>query len=125
MEFTAQTNTGQYDIEASVRWIGSDLLVAMWGGEKPHIGAVAIAQPRPSLKNPDQNSATASVFCFLGHKEGELAKRAAERLSAALNTNVIVTAGLHWKDLPSSGIQQVLKNSKALVEVIIGKLAQR
>jgi hypothetical protein len=46
-EFTIETDTGAYDLTASVRMIGPDLLIAIWGGEKPHIGAVAVAQPRP------------------------------------------------------------------------------
>jgi hypothetical protein len=28
------------------------LIILATGGEKPHVGAVAIAIPRPSLKNP-------------------------------------------------------------------------
>ena len=59
---------GAYDLEASVQKIGENLLVAIWGGELPHIGAVAIAQPRPSLKDPDRISSTASVFCLAYEK---------------------------------------------------------
>ncbi|MGD8524504.1 MAG: hypothetical protein PVF56_25390, partial [Desulfobacterales bacterium] len=73
-EFTINTDTGAYDLTASIRWIGPDLLVAIWGGEKPHIGAVAMAQPRPSLKDPEVTSSTASVFSYVGHKEDDLAK---------------------------------------------------
>jgi hypothetical protein len=125
MDFTLQTTSGLFDIEANVRQIGPDLLVAIWGGDQPHIGAVAIAQPRPSLKDPTQNAATASVFCFLGHKEADLAKKAAERLSAALTTNVTVTAGLHWEGITAAGIQQALDNSEELVEMIIDRISQR
>ena len=50
-DFSVKTAEGSYDLEASGQWLGPDLLVAIWGGEKPHIGAVAVAQPRPSLKN--------------------------------------------------------------------------
>ena len=42
-EFTVRTHEGEYDITASIRLIGQDVLVAIWGGEKPHIGAVAMA----------------------------------------------------------------------------------
>jgi hypothetical protein len=64
MEFTLKTDSGTFDVVANVRRIGPDLLVAIWGGEKPHIGAVAAAQPRPSLKDPAVTSATASVICY-------------------------------------------------------------
>ena len=123
MEFTINTKESEYDISASVRRIGPDILVAIWGGEKPHIGAVAMAQPRPSLKDPKVTSATASVFAFVGHKEDELAKAAAQVLAATLKTNVVVAAGIHWDNLPPEGIQQVIKNSEVLVEMILEKIA--
>jgi hypothetical protein len=118
-EFTLETDTGAYDLTASVRMIGSDLLIAIWGGEKPHIGAVAVAQPRPSLKDPAVTSSSASVICLLGHKEDELAKAAAEILAAALKTQVVVTAGIHWDNLAPEAIQCVVRNSEILVDKIL------
>ena len=123
MDFVIKTNEGAYDLEAQVRLIGNDLLVAIWGGEKPHIGAVSVAQSRPSLKDPDATSATASVFCFVGHKEDELAKAASEILAAALNTHVVVTAGIHWDNITKEGIQKVIQNSEILVDLILEKIA--
>ncbi|HDH87977.1 MAG TPA: hypothetical protein ENF36_08070 [Desulfobacteraceae bacterium] len=123
MDFTVKTNEGVYDLEAGVRLIGQDLLVAIWGGEKPHIGAVSVAQPRPSLKYPEVMSATASVICLLGHKENELAKAASEILAAALNTSVVVTAGIHWDNISKDGIQKVIKNSQILVDLILERIA--
>ena len=122
MEFTINTNEGEYDLAASVRQIGQDILVAIWGGDKPHIGAVAMAQPRPSLRDPDVTSSTASVFAYVGHKEDELAKAAAEILAATLKTNVVVAAGIHWDNLPPEGIQRVIENSNILVETILEKI---
>lgn len=119
MEFTTRTQTGAYDLTANVRRIGQDLLVAIWGGEKPHIGAVAAAQPRASLKDPATTSATASVICYVGHKEDELVKASAEIIAAVLNTRVVVTAGIHWDNIDQDGIDTILKNSKILVEMIL------
>ena len=123
MDFVVKTDEGAYDLEAAVRLIGKDVLVAIWGGEKPHIGAVSVAQPRPSLKDPKTTSATASVICFVGHKEDELAKAASEILAAALNTQVVVTAGIHWDNIAEEGIQKVIGNSEILVDMILNKLA--
>lgn len=118
-EVKVKTNTGSFDIEAGVKRIGDDLLVAISGGEKPHIGAVSVAQSRPSLKNPDNVSATASVICFPAHKEDELAKAVSEVLSAALDTRVVVTAGIHWDNISEDGIMKVINNSKILVDLIL------
>ena len=120
--FIVRTHEGSYDLEAAVRVIGQDVLLAIWGGEKPHIGAVSVAQPRPSLRKPDTTSATASVICLPGHKEDELAKMASERLAAALNTSVVVTAGMHWDNIGEEGIRQVVENSHRLISLILDEM---
>ena len=123
MEFRIKTEAEVYRLEASVQEIGSDLLIAIWGGDKPHIGAVAVAQPRPSLKDSSVLSATASVFCYVGHKDDVIAKESAEKLSAALNRNVTVTVGIHWDDLQEVGIKTVVENSQQLVSTIIAEIS--
>jgi hypothetical protein len=122
--FSVKTAAGAYDIEARVMGIGEDLLVAIYGGETPHIGAVAVAQPRPSLRDASRVSATASVFCRMGHKEDDLAKATSEVLAATLNAPVVVTAGIHWDDLDEAGIKTVIQNSRVLVEMILEKLKE-
>ena len=119
LDVKVKTETGSFDIEAGVRRIGEDLLVAIWGGEKPHIGAVSVARSRPSLRNPETLSATASVICFPAHKEDELAKAVSEILAAALDTSVVVTAGIHWDNISKEGIKKVISNSKILVDLIL------
>ena len=122
MEFHVITTQGKYDLEAYVRSIGEDLLVAVSGGEKPHIGAVAVAQPRPSLKDPTVRSATASVICYVGHKEDDLAKHAAEKLAASFNTRVVVTAGIHWDNLSEEGIEKVIRHSRLLLDLVVDRV---
>ncbi len=116
------TQTGAYDIEARAVWIGPDLLVYIWGGNRPHIGSVAAAQPRPSLKDSEATSATASVLTYIGHKDDVTAKFAAEALAGALAVNVVVTAGIHWDNLDDARIQIVIANTKTLVSQLIQAL---
>lgn len=113
-----------YNIEAEAVWIGPDLLVYVFGGEAPHIGAVAMAQPRPSLAEPDKTSATTSVFAYVGHKEDMLARQTAKALASALDTRVVVTAGIHWDDIPPEAIDIVLANSRELVKLLIQRLSK-
>jgi len=122
LEIKIKTGDNAYSLEACVKKIGNDLLVSIWGGEIPHIGAVAVAQPRPSLKDPRVRSATASVFCYPGHKEDVIAKETAERVSAALDTNVTVTAGAHWDNIDETGIKAVLESNRQLISMIIEKI---
>ena len=125
MEFRIKTTEEAYNLEGFVKSIGEDLLVAMWGGERPHFGAVAVAQPRLSLRDQSAVSATASVFCYVGHKEDGIAKEAAESLSAALNRNTTVTVGMHWDNIDEAGIKTIVENSRQLVNMILDEMSRR
>jgi hypothetical protein len=122
--FRFRTEEGRYDLEASAQWIGNDLLVAIWGGEQPHIGAVALAQPRPSLKDAASKSSTASVLCVVGHKEDAVVKSVSEFLSASLNTRVVATAGMHWENLDEDGIRSVVEHVDSLMKCMARHLEE-
>ena len=49
---TTQIAEGQvpYVVEATVTLCGTDIAVNIGGGLLPHIGAIALASPRPSIK---------------------------------------------------------------------------
>jgi len=113
-----EVTDGRFPVAGLWQRLGPDYLLSLWGGEA-HIGAVAMAQSRPSLADPERLSATASVYCYLGHKEDGVVKMASERLAAALNAKVVVAAGLHWDNLEPSQIEAVLDNVSRLVEKII------
>ncbi len=112
-----------YVVKAEVVRVGDDVLVRIWGGEKPHIGAVAAALPRPSLADASRTSATTSVLAFPGHKEDLVARDAAKRLASALGNTVVVTAGIHWDDLSAEGIEAVQSHCGEIVTILIERLA--
>ena len=97
------------EVFAQVNLIGNDLLVVLWGGTKPHIGAIGIGQPSKSLKDSKKISATSSVFTFVGHKEDTVAKWMSEELARGLNKTVVVSCGMHWDGLTDERINQILR----------------
>ena len=121
---SVRTAAPDYRLEAEAVRIGDDLLVSIWGGEKPHIGAVAAAQPRPSLSDPEKTSATASVLSYVGHKEDGVAKEAAEALAARFATHAVVTAGIHWDALPPDGIDTVVERCREITARLIEALEE-
>ena len=97
---------------------GKDLAVVIDGGDCPHIGAVAVSQPRPSLNDDGNVSATTSVIALLGHKEDGVAKVAAEKIASRLNVTVSVSCGIHIDFIK----EEQLKNVKKLVGEVTDEL---
>ena len=116
--FHIQLGIGRFRMEATVVVNGADLAVTVGGGSLYHIGAVALAVPRPSLAVPNLISASASVICVTGHKEDELARTAALQLAARFNRVVVVSVGLHLDSASSQDIAALTANFHALVEQV-------
>ena len=110
---TLSEKRGRFEVFARIDLMGPDLLVTLWGGA-PHIGALAMAVPRPSLRDPGERSATASVFTFPGHKEDAVAKLLSEGLSGRLDRHVVVVAGIHWDGLQPGEINRIMEACEAL-----------
>ncbi len=120
--YRVEVREGRFRIEGRIEEIGRDLLVSVRGGTKPHIGAVGMATPRPSLKDSKNWSATSSNFTFIGHKEDLLVKRISERLAAQLKRNVVVVAGIHWDGITSREIEIIEGLTEKLSDRILKKL---
>jgi hypothetical protein len=120
--FSVESAKGRFKIQAFVQELGQDILVSIWGGTRPHIGAIGMATPRPSLKDPQKWSATSSNFTYVGHKEDAVVKMVSEMLAARLKTNVVVTAGIHWDDITSREIQIIAHLTQKLSDQILKKL---
>jgi hypothetical protein len=112
----------RHRVEASALRCGNDLVVAVQGGTRHHIGATAMAVPRPSLADGSVVSSSASVLCVVGHKEDELARAVALKLSAALACTVTVVAGLHVDSATGGDIRLLLENCDHAIERLIVRL---
>lgn len=104
---------------------GGDLVVIVEGGDVPHIGAIAVGVPRPSLKNPDRTSSTVSVFALTGHKDEIIARYVSEKMASSLNQIVVVVAGVHVNEATEQDIEKLVSNSMKCVEVVLKKLKER
>jgi hypothetical protein len=116
---------GQFRVDAEVLLIGNDVVVSIWGGTRPHVGAVALAIPRPSLKNKKATSATSSVFTRLGHKEDDIVKRFSEQVSAGVNRVAVVTAGIHWDGIAPEGVAIVRSLCDEISRSLIDRVSER
>lgn len=112
---------GRFEVLAKVFEVGPDCLVILWGGTRPHVGAVGMAQVRPSLRDPNKSAASSSVFTFVGHKEDMVAKMMSEELAKRLGRNTVVVAGIHWDNLTDAEIKIITSLSHSILENIVKK----
>ena len=122
--FDITEQKGPFAVSAHTMLIGSDVLVALTGG-RAHIGAVAIAQTRPSIKDAHKISSTSSVFTHVGHKEDVVAKAMSEELSRELSRKVVVAAGIHWDGLKKKDIELVVEICRKITKKIIAEASRR
>lgn len=122
LQFEFGEGTGRHRIWGTAFASRDGLAVNLVGGDRPHIGAVAISIPPASMANPRQRSATTSVFTVPGHREDELARPVAAGLAQALQRTTVVIAGVHIDRARIADIAQVFENAGRAVEVIIAKV---
>lgn len=115
---------GRHRILCRVFATAEGYIVHLLGGTRPHVGAIALGLPRPSLKGTHVSS-TASVLTLLGHKDDELARPAALSLAAALNAPVVVVAGVHVDDPGPGELLRLATNARRAVWVARQVLTRR
>lgn len=98
---------------------GRDLCLVVSGGHAEHVGAVALAQPRPSRRDPGRISASASVLAVPGHQEDQLARELALKIAGALNVTVCVCCGIHLEDADAAAIEEAVRAARLLADELI------
>jgi hypothetical protein len=111
-------------IGAWVTPVGGDLVIAVGGGERPHVGCVVLAQPYPSSSEGDGLSASCSLLTIPPHKEEPIARGIATRVAVSLGRVTVVTAGVHDDNLDAEGIAVYLRLGEELAEELIRHLGQ-
>lgn len=112
----------RFTLHLTITPLGGDLQVVLSGGDKPHIGAVALAVSHPGLGDPDRTDASVSVLTVTGHKEDELARHLARTLACALNATVCATCGIHVDQATKKDIDDILNAADALLHEAVDRL---
>jgi hypothetical protein len=114
--------TGVYTVSATLQLLDQDVLITVWGGTRPHIGALVVSAPHPDHAPEEGRCSTVLQFSFPGHRDNVVARRVAERVASALQRTIVVSAGIHVPDITPAGIDTVLANTDCLIEKIISFL---
>lgn len=98
--------------------IGEDYEITIQGGEKPHIGCVVLAVPRPSLEENGKRSSTSSVLNVTGHKDEVLCRYLAEQAAAKENAVTVCCGGFHMDHITKEQIKEVKQAVKEIVHLL-------
>jgi len=86
--------------------------VSVYGGDRPHIGAVSVAMP----------GVETATTQFPGHRDAATSETWATALSECGFAPVVVEAGVHYEGLTKAGIQSVLAASGRMLEKLLSAL---
>ena len=86
--------------------------IGLFGGDRPHIGAVGILAPDGNI----------SVTEFEGHKEGILCQNWCETLAKAGRTPAVVSAGVHYDKAGKEEIVQIVQLCRELLKDMLNAL---
>ncbi len=95
-------------ISAKVVYVQDDILILVYGGDKPHIGSCLLANQR-ELKS----------ICFKHHKDDILLGIMANKLKKHTSKNICLTGGVHIDGITKKQIQVVLKLGEKLAKKIV------
>ncbi|NLZ49793.1 MAG: hypothetical protein GX895_13635 [Clostridiales bacterium] len=111
------------EITLTALFMGKDLNVSIYGGDLPHIGAIALGIPRPSLEDKNKISSSVSLLTITGHKEDVIVQRLAKVLSKSLNSTVVVSCGIHYDNITLEDIEAINLLISDLTDELISKLS--
>ena len=124
-ECRVEDSPSQRYLEARVEIVGEDVVVAVGGGERPHIGCVVLAQPCWSKTRAEGWAASCSVLTIPPHKEEPIARAVATRIVETVGRVAVVTAGVHDDDIDAEGVATYLRLGRELTDKLAGQLAER
>ena len=119
-----------YGIWAEIRPIGEDVQISVGGGDRDHIGAVALAEPSVTVHpvTGEAVSLTAGessgfsriqLLSAAGHKDAAIAQMFAGAFCDAFQVNVSAVAGVHIDQATDEEIDILMGNASALLQEAI------
>lgn len=102
------------DITAQVTLLDDGIHVLLTGGERSHVGAVALAQNGELLACPS----------FPGHREQVIAERWARALSRETRSCATVACGIHYNNATAEQISEILRICDGLLDEMLAAMAR-
>lgn len=100
-------------IDAEALVFAEGIHVSVYGGDRPHIGAVSVAQPGGEVLTTQ----------FPGHRDAAVSEVWAKAVAGLGLAPVIVEAGIHYDGLDQAGIRSVLAVTDQLLSRLLAALS--
>lgn len=102
------------DITAQITVFDEGVQVLIFGGTRPHIGAVSVIDP----------AGVYSTTQFPGHKDGIVSEQWTKALSAAEYRPAVIIAGIHYDDLSRGQITEVVEMTDDMLDELLCVLSK-
>lgn len=116
------TTFNNHTIKIIALKIGNDFNISIYGGDIPHIGAIALGYPVNLPNNINKLTSTASLLTVPGHKEDIITLNYAKLLAKKLNTTVTICCGIHIKNITPQDITKLTNTIDNLINDLLYKL---
>ncbi|TIH17450.1 hypothetical protein D0S45_07290 [Marinifilum sp. JC120] len=118
-----EKTTFRFTLVMTIERMGKDLSVNLYGGDEPHIGAVALAVPHAGLRDREKVDGSVSLLTVCGHKEDDLARKISYELATSFNCTVSVSCGIHLENATPQEIADVLKAADEMLKQSLDDLS--
>ena len=99
---------------------GNDFNISILGGDDSQIGAVALAVPsKKIINNNEVNSTSASLLTVSGDREDEVVMPVAKKIAKALDSNIVVSCGIHKEKISMKEINLFMQLVNEAVDEFI------
>ncbi len=105
---------GKFEISACIDSLGSDIIILIGGGQKPHAGCVVICEPDKA-----SGEVTTSVHTFATHREEQVARPIAEEVCRRTGSKVVCVCGIHVEKASKKDIELLVRNTHELGRMIL------
>ena len=100
-----ESGTGRHKVFLEERELGDEVLLLLYGGDRPHAGDIVLAEPGKETKVFKTDSY---------HKDEIVAVPIAEKRRDSTGKKVVCIAGIHVDNATDEDINKIIQNCKQL-----------
>jgi hypothetical protein len=113
--FEVSAGEGMHQVTLKMWHTGEGWIGSLTGGEKPHVGGVLLAVPRPSLKGSGMSCDIWSIP-VPAHLDNEAALPLVKQICTKIGEVVSLTSGIHINNASAEDIAIIRRNCQTALD---------